>query len=52
MGSQDQEMVLSQLPPVRHSPQWLHWRAPGGTDGNPPLALLILQTLDGLGLHT
>ena len=52
MGPQDKEMVLSQLSSVLHCPQRLHGRPPGGADGHPPLALLLLQALDGLGLHS
>ena len=52
MGPQDKEMVLSQLSSVLHCPQRIHGRPLGWADGHPPLALLLLQALDGLGLHS
>ena len=52
VGPQDQAVVLPQRPAVLHRAQRLHGGSPGGSDGHPPLALLLLQALDGLGLHS
>ena len=52
VGPQDQAVVLPQRPAVLHRAQRLHGGSPGGPDGHPPLALLLLQALDGLGLHS
>ena len=49
VGPQDPEVVL---PRGWWAGPGLHWRPPGRPSGGPPLALLLLQALDGLGLHS
>ena len=51
VGPQDQALVLPQRAAVLHRAQRLHRGPPSGSDGHPPLALLLLQALDGLGIH-